>query len=137
MTLALTLILGFSALNGIDAHADFLMADASYRTNSEGKMYCHADIDADKTIMGLPVKVNDTFEITIGKSWLAADGASKAVQVFFSGNGTGNEFIFDASDGKFADGGCMGRRSEFDVCSSVLSSATVYARASGVLTREQ
>merc|ERR1712187_689195 len=97
---------------GSQGHAEFLMADASYRVNAEGKMYCHADIDIDKKIMGLPVKASDTYEITIGKSWLSSDGESKSVEVFFSGNGTGNEFIFEASDGAhFSDGGCNGRRS--------------------------
>merc|ERR1712113_442817 len=51
-------------------------------------------------------------EITTGKHWLSSDGQSRNIQVFFSGNGTGNEFILEASgDAKFADGGCQSRRS--------------------------
>merc|ERR1712083_404683 len=116
---AFTIIAGFGAFSEVEAHAEFLMADASYRVNAEGKMYCHADIDIDKKIMGMPVKANDTYEITVGKSWLSSDGESKSVEIFFSGNGTGNEFIFEASDGAyFSDGGCNGRRSLLSGCPS-------------------
>jgi len=98
----LTLI---GALTGADAHAEFLMTDASYRVNSEGKMYCHADIDVDEKIMGLPVKADDTYEITFGESRLTAGGEYQEVEVFFSANGTGNEFILEASEGaQFTDG---------------------------------
>merc|ERR1712087_433736 len=49
--------------------------------------------------------------ITTGKSWLSSDGKSRSMQVFFSANGTGNEFILEAGDGAlWTDGGCMGAR---------------------------
>merc|ERR1712190_247263 len=60
----------------------------------------------------MPVQASDAYQITTGKTTLSSDGASRSIQVFFSGNGTGNEFVFEASNGAtFADGGCMGRRS--------------------------
>merc|ERR1711976_893462 len=68
-------------------------------------------IAAGNTIMGKHVQINDTFVITTGKTWLSSDGKSRSVQVFFSANGTGAEFILEAGEGaKWSDGGCMGAR---------------------------
>merc|ERR1712151_1278806 len=89
-----------------------MMTDASYRLNAEGKMYCQAEFDVNKQVMGFPVRESSDFEIIIGAPATSPDGKSKTVEVFFSGNGTGNEFVFEASNGAtFIDGGCRGRRS--------------------------
>merc|ERR1711998_111048 len=101
----------------VGGHAEFFMADSSYRKNAEGNMYCHAEIKVGASIMGKALVTSDEFKVELVKKGetVASDGpfcASDELQVYFTGNSTGTEYIFVADGGAtFAEGGCGNTRS--------------------------
>lgn len=91
----------------VRGHADFLMVDASYRTDSDGKMYCSRSLALGDQVMGKPLakgSADFTFNVT-------AAGGDAATVKFGGKDITGYEFIFETASGVFEDGGCSGKRS--------------------------
>jgi len=93
-------------LTSVAAHAEFFMADASYRLASDGKMYCSHPLFVGQTVMG--VQVNDAtgtayWNIGLNKT---SEGVMVSVTPY-----DGYEYVFETSSGKFKDGGCGGARS--------------------------
>ena len=88
-----------------NAHAEFLMADSSFRQNSEGKMYCSAEVKKGDVVMGMPMAVS-----TAQVMFNALNGT-----IHFELAGEPGEYVFIADGGAtFADGGCKSTRSTLD-----------------------
>merc|ERR1711934_868485 len=111
------------------------MADASYRLNSEGKMYCSTPIEIGQMIMGKSAVQDTTYEVEIVKKH--SDGSftegpfclGDSVNVFFTGNTTGTEYIFEATGATFTDGGCKSTRSTLNGVGLTLTNSTVSVKA--------
>ena len=106
----------------VAGHADFLMVDASYRLNGDGVMYCSSSLGVGTKIMSFPVEASDAYSLVI-------EPAGDGVRVWFTGNQTGVEYIFEASAGAFEDGGCGGARSVLNGDVLALSPADAAAGA--------
>ena len=98
----------FSLFVAVTGHADFLLVDASYRLNAEGKLYCSAAMGIGSTIMNFPVveSTEANVELSFNKT------NSGDIAVIFSAPGYDYvEFVFETESGVFEDGGCQGKRS--------------------------
>lgn len=89
----------------VEGHADFFMADASFRKSAKGSMYCGASFDAGETVMGKEVLASSSQEIDVERL-----GAT-TLKVSISAPSDVMEYIFETDVGAFTDGGCKGRRS--------------------------
>lgn len=98
-------------------HAEFVMADSTYRQDYKGRHYCSAPLDTEDVVMGKNVKVNSRKKVTLQNAAgeeVTSYKRDEKHTIHFSGSNEAGEFVILAKGATFKDGGCNDTRTTLD-----------------------